>query len=254
MRTFLFLALGWMTVAAQTIDRTKLVDLTYNFNEKTVYWPNAEGFRWHPDVWAVTPGGYWYAAGHFSAAEHGGTHLDSPVHFSKGQASVDQIPVSRLVAPVEVLDVRAAAARNPDYRVAPADILAWEKQHGVIPARTIVLFHTGWGKFWPERKTYLGCDTPGDITCLHFPGLSKEAAELLVKRQVDGVGLDTASLDYGPSKDFIVHQVLNAAGIFGLENVAHLERLPARGATLLALPIKIEKGTGGPARIVALLP
>ncbi len=252
--TLLFSFLWVATAGAQTLDRAKLVDLTYSFNEKTIYWPNADGFRWHKDVWAITPGGYWYAAAHFSAAEHGGTHLDSPIHFGKGQLSTDRIPVAKLVAPVSVIDVRAAAAKNPDYRVTPADIAAWERIHGAIPAHTIVLFLTGWGRFWPDHKSYLGCDTPGDVDHLHFPGLSKEAAGLLVKRQVDGVGLDTASMDYGPSRDFIVHQVLNGAGIFGLENVANLERLPAKGATLIALPIKIENGTGGPARIIALLP
>lgn len=240
--------------AGQAIDRSKLVDLTYSFNEKTVYWPNAKGFRHQKDEWKITPRGFWYAAGEFASAEHGGTHLDSPIHFAQGMTTLDQIPVGKLVAPAVVVDVTAAAARNRDYLVTAQDLRAWEVKNGQIPAACIVVFRTGWGKFWPGRKQYLGSDVAGDIDHLHFPGIAKDAAELLVQRRIDGVGIDTASMDYGPSKDFIVHQVLNKAGIYGLENIANAEKLPVKGATLIALPIKIEAGTGGPARIVALLP
>lgn len=236
------------------IDPRKLVDLSYAYDEKTIYWPNAKGFRHRKDVWAVSPGGYWYAAGEFASAEHGGTHLDSPIHFAQGRRTVDQIPVSDLVAPAAVIDIAAAAGRDRDYRATTADITTWEQTHGTIPRGSIVVIRTGWGKFWPDRKQYLGSDVPGDVAHLHFPGLSREAAELLVERGVKGVGIDTASLDYGPSTDFIVHQVLNGAGIYGLENVASADRLPATGATLIALPMKIAEGSGGPVRIVALLP
>ena len=245
------------TVAAQSalaIDKSKLADLTYSYNEKTIYWPNAKGFVHRKDSWKVTPGGYWYAAGGFSADEHGGTHIDSPIHFGPGKTTLDKISVQKLIGPADVIDITASSAKNRDYRATAADIMAWEKANGGIAPGSIVLFRTGWGKYWPDRKQYLGDDKPGDIEHLHFPGISREAAELLVKRGIEGVGIDTASMDYGPSKDFIVHQVLNQADIYGLENVANLERLPARGATLIALPIKIEEGTGGPVRIVAILP
>jgi kynurenine formamidase len=240
--------------AAQGIDGSRLVDLTYAFNQDTVYWPNAEGFRHRKDGWNVTPAGYWYAAGEFSSAEHGGTHVDSPIHFAQGKLTVDKIPVGRLVGPAVLIDVSAAASRNRDYRATGADVLAWEKAHGKIPSDAIVLFRTGWGRYWPDRKRYLGSDVPGDVDHLHFPGISKEAAELLVRRGVAGVGVDTASIDHGPSKDFIVHQILNQADIYGLENVANLERLPAKGATVIALPMKIENGSGAPARVIAVLP
>lgn len=240
--------------AGQGIDRSKLVDLTYSFNEKTVYWPNAKGFTHRKDEWKVTPRGYWYAAGGFAADEHGGTHMDSPIHFAQGMPTMDQIPVQKLVAPAVVVDVAAAAAKIRDYLITARDLRTWESRNGPLPAASIVVFRTGWGKYYPDRKQYLGSDVPGDIEHLHFPGLAKDAAELLVQRKVDAVGIDTASMDYGPSKDFIVHQVLNKAGIYGLENVANVERLPVKGATLIALPIKIEAGTGGPVRIVALLP
>ena len=236
------------------IDPAKLVDLTYSYNEQTVYWPNAKGFRHQKDTWAKTPGGYWYAAGEFASAEHGGTHIDSPIHFGEGKRTVDQIPVSSLVGPAAVIDVAVKAAKDRDYRITRDDVLAWESGNGMLASGSIAVFRTGWGQYWPDRKEYLGSDVPGDTAHLHFPGISREAAELLVERKVAGVGIDTASLDYGPSTDFIVHQILNGANIYGLENVASVEKLPAAGATLIALPMKIENGSGGPVRIVALLP
>ena len=165
------------------------------------------------------------------------------------------LPLSRLIGPAVVIDVVAACAQNPDYRVRVDDLTAWERQHGRIPDGAIVLVRTGWGKYWPDKKRYLGSDTPGDTAHLHFPGLSREAAEFLAtQRRIDGVGIDTASLDHGPSQDFIAHQILNGANIYGLENAANLERLPAVGATLIALPMKIKGGTGGPVRIIAIQP
>jgi len=255
MRCFVFALAACLGIAqAQTIDKTKLVDLTYSFNGKTIYWPNAKGFVHRKDSWTITPGGYWYAAGGFSSDEHGGTHFDSPIHFGQGKTTLDKIPVQRLVGAAVVIDISGASAKNRDYRASAQDIAGWEKANGAIPAGSIVLFRTGWGKYWPDHKQYLGSDVPGDVEHLHFPGISKEAAEILVKRGVSGVGIDTASMDYGPSKDFIVHQVLNNADIYGLENIASLGSLPAKGATLIALPIKIEEGSGGPARIIAILP
>ncbi len=253
-----FLAAGYVAAAAQqtkpAIDPSKVIDLTYDFDASTIYWPNASPFQWEKSAWGPTPGGYFYSAGKFSASEHGGTHLDSPIHFNERGMTADQIPVSRFVGPAEVIDITRQCAAERDYRLMPADIEAWEKQHGRIPAESIVLVRTGWGKFWPDKKKYLGDDVPGRTTDLHFPGISKEAAELLVARKVKGVGLDTASLDYGPSRDFIAHRVLMAAEIYGLENVANLDRVPETGATLIALPMKIKGGTGGPTRIVAVVP
>lgn len=238
----------------QLIDETKVVDLTYSFDETTVYWPNAEPFQREKQMWKITPGGYWYAAAKFSMSEHCGTHFDSPIHFGQAKLTAERIPVSRFIGPAVVIDVSRSAAANRDYRMTAADIQAWEKEYGPVSSQSIVLVHTGWGKYWPDRKRYLGSDVPGDVEHLHFPGISKEAAEMLVAREVDGVGIDTASLDYGPSRDFITHQVLNNADIFGLENVANLEKLPLKGATLIALPMKITNGTGGPVRIIAILP
>ena len=237
------------------IDETKLVDLTYSLDEQTVFWPTNKPFTWEKAAWGRTSNGYWYASGDFSMSEHGGTHIDAPIHFAEGRLAVDEIPLQKLIAPAIVIDVRMLVEENHDYRLAPRDIEMWEAHNGIIPQGAVVLMLTGWGRGWPDKFRYLGSQTPSDPKTLHFPGFSKEAAEFLVKeRRVDGIGLDTPSIDYGPSQDFIVHQIINGANLYGLENIANLDKLPSKGAILVALPIKIKGGTGGPVRIIAILP
>ncbi|MGH9632355.1 MAG: cyclase family protein [Bryobacteraceae bacterium] len=240
--------------AAAVIDESKLVDLTHTFDEKTIHWPTAKPFVWNREAWGKAEGGYWYASASFEASEHLGTHIDSPIHFAEGAATTDALPLRRLMGPAVVIDVSRACAANAAYELSRADISGWEKTNGRIPQGAIVLIRTGWAKFWPDRVRYMGTDTPGDVRNLRFPGISPDAAKLLVDRQVDGVGIDTASLDHGPSTEFRTHQILNGAGIYGLENIANMERLPAAGATVIALPMKIRNGTGGPVRIIAVLP
>jgi kynurenine formamidase len=243
-----------MAIAAATIDESKLVDLTYDFDERSIYWPTAQPFHWERESWGLNAQGKWYAAGRYSASEHGGTHLDAPIHFTEGRQTLDQIPLSRLVGPAMVIDISKAVASDRDYRLAEADILGWERKNGRLRAGAIVLVRTGWGRHWGDRKAYLGTDKAGDTANLHFPGISREAAQYLASRRIDAVGLDTPSLDHGPSTDFIAHRILSDANIYGLENVANLDRLPATGATVIALPMKIKGGSGAPARIVAILP
>jgi kynurenine formamidase len=237
------------------IDETKLIDLTYALDEQTVFWPTNKPFTWEKAAWGRTANGYWYASGDFAMSEHGGTHIDAPIHFGEGRLAVDEIPVQKLIAPAVVIDVRSAVEDNADYRMSMGDLEAWETRHGPIAHGSVVLMLTGWGKKWPDRMRYLGSSTPSDPKTLHFPGFSKEAAEFLVKeRRVDGIGIDTPSIDYGASRDFIVHQIINGANLYGLENVANLDKVPPKGAILVALPIKIKGGTGGPVRIIAILP
>lgn len=236
-------------------DEGRIVDLTYAFDATTIYWPTAKPFTWEKEAWGQSAGGYWYTAGRYAASEHGGTHLDAPLHFAEGRQAADEIPVAKLVGPAVVIDIAEACAKDPDYRLTVDDIARWESRNGRLPDQSILLVRTGWGRFWGDRKAYLGTDKPGDTANLHFPGISREAAEWLVKqRRIDAVGIDTASLDHGPSKDFIAHRVLNGADLYGLENVANLDKLPPKGATVIALPMKIKGGTGGPTRIIAVLP
>jgi kynurenine formamidase len=233
----------------------RAIDLTYSFDEQTIYWPTDKSFQWEKSRWGPSPGGYWYASATYGASEHGGTHLDSPIHFGEGQATTEAIPLTRLIGPAVVVDISAACTRDRDYRLTAADLDAWEAAHGAIPAGAIVLVHTGWGKFWPDKKQYMGSDVPGDTAHLHFPGIGRDAAQWLTTRhKISGVGIDTASLDHGPSTDFIAHRILNGAGLYGVENVAQLDRVPATGATVIALPMKIKGGSGGPVRIIAILP
>jgi len=246
----------WVGVVnAHMIDEKKVIDLTYSFDEHTIYWPTAKPFHLDIVSAAKTAGGFWYAANNVCLAEHGGTHMDAPIHFSEGKRAADEVPVQQLIGPAAVIDVHEQVNKDADYRLTVDDIRAWEKKYGRLPKGAIVLMFSGWGERWPDKKRVLGTDKPGDTENLHFPGFSREAADFLVsQREIDAVGIDTPSIDYGQSQDFIVHQIINGANKPGLENIANLEKLPAKGATLIALPMKIAKGSGGPARIIAILP
>ena len=237
------------------IDETRIVDLTHAFDSTTVYWPTANSFHQTVVAYGSTPAGYWYASNDFSASEHGGTHLDAPIHFAEDGWTSAEIPVSRFIGPAVVVDVSSACSQNPDYRLRVADLEAWEERNGKIPDGAIVLMRSGWGERWPDRNLYFGSETPSDTESLHFPGYSAEAAEFLTSsRSIDAVALDTPSLDAGQSHDFIAHQIFSGANVLGLENVANLGALPPSGAWIIALPMKIANGTGGPARIIAVLP
>ena len=238
------------------LSRATWVDLTYAFDSTTIYWPTAKPFRLEVVSAQRTSGGYYYAANNFAAAEHGGTHLDAPVHFAEGRHTTDQIPLTQLTGPAFVVDVSRPVEADRDYRVAPADFEAWERTHTGIPEGAIVLVRTGWGSRWPHRDRYLGTIKTGApaVAELHFPGLHPDAARWLVARKVHAVGIDTPSIDYGQSATFDTHQVLFAADIPAFENVAHLSAVPATGAFVIALPMKIRGGSGGPLRLVAVLP
>jgi kynurenine formamidase len=234
----------------------RIVDLTHTFNESTVYWPNSPtDFDLKQDFFGHTPGGFFYASNTFCTPEHGGTHLDAPIHFAEGKRMADQIPLEQLIGPAVVIDISSKTGGDADYRLTADDVRAWEAANGYIQRGSIVLLRTGWASRWPDRRQYLGDDTPGRTTSLHFPSYGESAARLLVEeRGVAALGVDTASIDHGPSQDFIVHQIANGANVPGLENLTALESLPARGAFVMALPMKIGGGSGGPLRAVALLP
>lgn len=239
------------------LERGTWVDLSYAFDSATIYWPTAQRFRLEVVSAQRTPGGFYYAANNISAAEHGGTHLDSPVHFAEGRHTTDQIPLEQLMGPAVVVDVSTKVAPDPDYMVAPEDFAVWEQAHGRIPDGAIVLIRTGWGSRWPDPARYLGTTKTGAAAVpeLHFPGIAPDAARWLVaQRTIDAVGIDTPSIDFGQSTTFETHQILFAADVPAFENVANLDRLPATGGFAIALPMKIRGGSGGPLRIVALLP
>jgi kynurenine formamidase len=239
-----------------TLPTGRVVDLSYAFDSDTVYWPTAETFKLEKDFEGVTDKGYYYSAYRYMAAEHGGTHIDAPVHFAKGRNSVDQIPLEQLMGPGLVVDVAAKCAVNPDYLVSIDDFQNWEKQNGKIPSGSIVFLRTGFGKYYPDRKKYLGTDERGAaaVAKLHFPGLDPNAARWLTQnRSIKAIGLDTASIDRGQSTLFESHRALFEKDIPAFENVANLDQLPLLGFSVIALPMKIKGGSGGPLRIVAML-
>jgi kynurenine formamidase len=233
------------------------IDLTHDFSEETIYWVTAEPFKRTTVAEGMTDRGYYYSAYNFSAAEHGGTHIDAPIHFAEGKKTVDQIELDQLIAPGVKIDVSGKAAADRDYQITVDDIRNWETANGKIPEWSIILFQTGFGSKWPDKKEYLGTDQKGDaaVKDLHFPGLHPDAAKWLVEnRKIHAVGIDTASLDFGQSTMFGSHVELMTTNIPAFENVANLDKLPAKGFQVLALPMKIKGGSGAPLRIVAFLP
>jgi kynurenine formamidase len=192
-----------------------------------------------------------YFTRRFCSLEHFGTHLDAPAHFVQGAWTVDQIPAARLYGPAVILDVREESGRDPDYRLAPEKIAQWEARDSRIPQGAIILMRTGWAERWADAARYRNMDAAGTM---HFPGYSVEAVKVLVERGAMGLGIDTLSVDYGPSKDFAVHHFSHKSGLYHVENVADLSSLPEAGAWLVVAPIKLEGGSGGPARVFALLP
>lgn len=230
------------------------IDLTHEFSEQTIYWPTSSTFKKETVYEGHTEKGFYYSAYKFSTAEHGGTHIDSPIHFYEDRYTVDQIPIEQLIGPGVVVDVSKYALTNPDYQVMVTDILKWESANGQIPDGAILLLNTGYGKFWPDRVKYMGTDQLGQdaVKDLHFPGLHPDTAKWLVKnRKINAVGLDTPSIDYGQSTHYGSHVILFEANIPAFENVANLDKLPATGATVFALPMKIKGGSGSPLRIIA---
>ena len=252
---FLFVMAGTTLAAQLDVARHRIVDLSHSYGASTVFWPTSPTkFKLETLAQGPTPGGFFYAANTLCTPEHGGTHLDAPFHFSESGRTTEQIPLEQLIAAAAVIDATAAAAKDRDYRLTVEDVRRFEATHGAIVPGTIVLMRTGWSRHWPNAKAYLGDDTPGDASKLSFPSFGADAAKLLVEeRRAAALGIDTASIDYGKSTDFQVHRIAAARNVPGLENLTNLDQLPPRGATVIALPMKIEKGSGGPLRAVALV-
>lgn len=234
-----------------------VVDLSHAYDAQAIFWPTAEPFRLEKVADGVTAAGYYYAANNFFTSEHGGTHIDAPVHFAQGRRAVDQIPIDRLLGQAVVVDVTAAAGENRDYQVVVGDLLRFEGAHGAIPPDAIVLIRTGFSRRWPDAATYLGTAARGAeaVSALHFPGLHPDAAKWLIEhRPIKAIGIDTASIDYGQSTLFESHRVLYERDIPAFENLTALDRLPPRGATVIALPMKIRGGSGAPLRAIGIVP
>lgn len=232
------------------------IDLTYEFSEETLFWPTSSTFHLDTVFVGETDGGFYYEAYEFCTAEHGGTHLDAPIHFAEGKKRVDELELDQLTGYASVIDVSENVSQNRDHQIRVDEIEQWEENHGELADGTILLFRTGMGQYWPDAEQYLGTSKRGEeaLAELSFPGIHPETAQWLVdNRNIKAVGLDTPSLDYGRSELFETHQILFEENIPGFENVANLGQLPETGAYVVALPMKIKDGSGAPLRIVAHL-
>jgi kynurenine formamidase len=246
----LFLFAQRHTDAAQPAGFRAVVDLTHTVNANVPTFDVEEKPVYQVKTVATIEKNKYFLR-NISLPEHFGTHIDAPAHFAKGGWTVDQIPAERLVAPLAVLDVAANVKNNPDYQISVEDIARWEQGNGQIPPGAVVMARTGWDSRWDSAKDYRNADAKG---VMHFPGYSEDAAKFLVEaRNVLGLGIDTLSIDYGPSKDFAVHRYTLAHSLYHLENVANLDRAPADGAIVVVAPMKLEGGSGGPVRIFALV-
>jgi len=239
----------WAATPASPAAFTRIIDIGHALGPDNPAWPGDDKpFEAIQNATFEKDG---YFTRKFTSLEHFGTHLDAPAHFIKGAWTVDQIPVERLFGPAVVLDVRDETRASADYLLAPEKVTQWEARHGRIPRGAIVVMRTGWAERWPDVARYRNMDA---AKVMHFPGYSVEAVRVLIDRGVVGLTIDTLSVDYGPSKDFAVHHLSHGAGLFHVENLADLSALSESGAYLVVAPIKLEGGSGGPARVFALMP
>lgn len=239
------------------LNNTQIVDLSHSYSRETIYWVTAKEFELDTVFRGRTDKGYFYSAYNFATAEHGGTHIDAPIHFAEGKQTVDEIPLEKLVGSAIKVDVSEKAKNNPDYLISVDDLKAWEVKHGMqIPDASIVLLETGFSQFYPNKVRYMGTALRGvdAVQFLRFPGLDPEAAIWLIEnRNIHAVGIDTPSIDYGQSQYFKTHVALMTNDIPAFENLTKLELLPEKDFNIIALPMKIKGGSGSPLRIVALL-
>jgi kynurenine formamidase len=235
-------------VVAAPRPARKVVDLTHTMSADFPTFDGKPGIEMQK-VFDLKKDGY--NLYRWSLIEHSGTHLDAPVHFSENGIAVEQIPAETLVVPLAVINVVDKAAKDSDYRLSRADLVAWERRHGRLPDNGCVAMNSGWAQHVGDKAKYVGKDAGG---VMHFPGLDPDAVAWLMKeRKVAGIAVDTLSLDYGASKDFKTHVTWLGSGRWGLENVAGLDRVPASGATLVVGLAKVKGATGGPARLFAFV-
>ena len=227
-----------------------VIDLTYPLNDRSPNWEGTEESPFHAtELGNIQRDGYYSRV--FTTQEHYGTHLDAPAHFAAGGWTVEQIPADRLVRPLVVIDVRQRANGNADYEVTLQDIADWEKAHGTVPNGAVICAYTGWDERWNSQKDYRNQLSDG---LTHYPGFSLEAVKFLVEdRGAVGLGIDTMSVEKGATTTYPVHQFTGKHNVYHLENLANLASVPARGAMVVVAPIKLESGSGGPARVLVLV-
>lgn len=229
------------------LEATRVIDLTHPLYEGMPVWPGAAPFR----MTRLVDYDQGYRLHSFAMAENVGTHVDAPSHFAAGTRDIDELGPAELVVPAVVIDVRDKVARDADYRLSARDVRLWEDAHGPVPAGSLVILNTGWHLRFADADRYVNVDSGG---IMHFPGFGREAAELLFARGVAGLGIDTLSIDHGPSRDFPVHRLAAGADKIMIENLTNLIALPPVGATVVIGVLKVRGASQAQARILALLP
>jgi kynurenine formamidase len=236
------------------LDEARVVDLTHAFDDGVVAWPSTQRFEYRRSIFGRDDQGRWYATGDMRMGEHTGTHVDSPLHLAEGLHSTADLPLRQLIGPIRVVDVSGPCKHDSDYSATVADLARHEQLHGRVPVGAAVLFRIGWDTKWSNPRSYLGTNDDDRLDDLHFPGLSAALTHELVLRRVDLVGIDGPAIDPGVVRDQPAERALAEANIPALVNLDGLAGLPAIGATMIALPIKLTGGASGPVRVVAIVP
>lgn len=224
----------------------RIIDLTQPLGPDTILWPGSTPFT-ATVLGDVDSDGFY--ARDFTVPEHAGTHFDAPAHVAAAGQTVDQVAADVLVRPAVRLDVRSLCAGDPAFTLSAAQIESIEAAEGTVPADSVVLVCTGWDRYVEDSERYAG---PSGTTA--FPGIGEDAARLLVERRVVGVGIDTLGIDPGHVEPPVAHYVTLPAGVWHLEGLVGLGEVPARGAWLVVAPLRLERGSGAPARVYALVP
>lgn len=216
-----------------------VIDLSQPIYEGIPSWPGKQKYKYN-SLHETEPGGIIMPQGC-------GTHVDAPLHFHQKGIDISSIPVKNFVAAACIIDISKKAFFSHDYELTAQDVYEWEERNGIIAAGSFVLLNTGWAKYWSKKDSYFNFD---DNNRMHFPGFSPEAAQVLVSRNIAGLGIDTASVDPGYSDNFFVHKITSSENIFNIENLCNLDLLPEKGSFIIAAPIKLMFAEESPARVI----
>ncbi|NGX37173.1 MAG: Kynurenine formamidase [Chlamydiae bacterium] len=221
---------------------THQIDLTHTLNDKIPTWTGRCSF--YTKVLAdYNPA----KVMRYQMNSASGTHMDAPAHFMPDGLTIEAIPIENLIVPLYVIDVTQEA--HPDFFLTPNHIAQFEKAHGKIAPNSFVVAYTGWQERWSTPHLYRNVDSEGNG---HYPGFSAESAQLLLEREIAGIGIDTLNPD-GNNQEYPVHYAILGAGKYIVENLTNLDKVPASGAQVALLPLKIEGAPEAPIRAVALL-
>lgn len=218
-------------------DQFTLIDLTHSLSSKIPSWDGSRCF-------------------HLQTSEENdqiimntsaGTHIDAPRLFFESRMTIEELSLENLLVPACVLDV--SKKTHADYEISSEDILNYETLHGAIPQNSLIIGYTGWSRYWKDPIAYRNADAKGDP---HFPTFGIQAVEMLMRRKIAGIAIDTLALE-PLSSSFPGHKLLLGAGKYIIENIAHCDKLPPKGAYVIALPLKIQQGSEAPARVIGLI-